>query len=58
MIVYAAENLDITGMGGGVAAGNELVAICAAGYPVTVITRTRMPWPDTVFGAGRYLRNQ
>jgi glycosyltransferase involved in cell wall biosynthesis len=50
MIVYAAENLDITGMGGGVAAGNELVAICAAGYPVTVITRTRMPWPATVGG--------
>lgn len=49
-ILYVADSLDITGMGGGVAAGNQLLALLASGRSLTVLTRRRVVLPKAVAG--------
>jgi glycosyltransferase involved in cell wall biosynthesis len=50
LIVYAADSLDVSGMGQGVAARNELLALLATGHPVTVVTHHRIDLPEEVHG--------
>lgn len=51
MIVYSGCNFSISeGMGGGLAARDELLALCATGEPVTVVSSVRDNVPSRMLG--------